>query len=280
MKIVMFYESGEIPEIGTGHKYRSKEIAKILRNNGHEVEFMLDGVLIKERDVLIIDHISSQKSLINRAKHAGMKVVLIDGVEEDVTLVDLSISSFINAKSQYTGAKYIAFPTQTQYWERYRPSTSSNTVFVGMGGYDHKNLADLVLNILDDMGLNAIVAKSINHNNFKDKFSRVEIFEENNYYDAMRECVIAITNGGLTLFQSLYYGIPTIPLPQYEHQKKNIEYVSHCCVPSKLDADDIKQKINWLIDNEYYRQSVSTLARHFVDGKGSKRICSLIEKIK
>jgi len=279
MKITLFYESGEIAEIGTGHKYRCLEIAKLLEKNGHDVRFMLDGVLTSGRDVLVIDHIKSQKSLIARAKHSGMKVVLIDGHPDDTELVDLSISAFVNPKAEYTGVKYMAFPVLNQHWDKYRAGAKSNAVFVGVGGFDYRQMAEVIVSVLQDMELNAVVAKSLNHTDFREKFSRVVVFEEENYYSAMKECVLSITNGGLTLFQSLYYGMPTLPIAQYKHQETNISFVDHCCVPTKLDKAEIKDKVIQLVDNEYQRESLSRLAKYFVDGKGTKRICSLIEKV-
>ena len=91
---------------------------------------------------------------------------------------------------------------------------------------------------------------------------------------------MGIINGGLTFFQALFYGLPTLAIPQYEHQQTNIDYLKHCCIPTKLDKDDIVKKIGWLIDNEYHRKSLSLLSMHHVDGKGANRICKLIEDLK
>jgi len=277
MKIAFYYECGKIPEIGMGHKYRSHEIGNELIRRGHKVEYTSNDVVKNGWDVLIIDHISSQKSIIDRAKASGAKVVLIDGAQEDVPLVDISISAFVNEESHYKGEKFLVFPANA--WNRYSPRTKSKTIFVAVGGFDAGNIAEFILETLEEMGLNAIVAKSINHPDFKEKFGRVGIFEEDNYYDAMSECVLSITNGGLTFFQSLFYGMPTIPIPQYEHQKINIGYLEHCCLPVKKDTEDLKTKVGWLMENEYYRESLSRLSRFHVDGKGAKRICNLIEEL-
>ena len=281
MKIAFFYECGKIDEIGTGHKYRSREIGKTLEKNGHDIEYIdqKNVAMNKNWDVLVIDHMTSQAEIIQKAKRSGTKVVLIDGSLDDVDMVDLSISSFVNPKAQYRGIKYTVFPACRE-WVKYRPYMSSKTIFIGVGGFDAGNIAEFILNILDEMSINAIVAKSINHRDFREDFSRVEMFDEENYYDAMHECAIGITNGGLTLFQALHYGLPSIAIPQYKHQQINIDYVQHCCLPSKRDKKDIMNKIEWLMGNEYYRKSLSMLAMHHVDGKGTKRICSLIEGLR
>lgn len=279
MHIVLYNEYGPKYEIGMGHKYRCMELGRELKRRGHKVSNVEDGILMADNDVLVIDHMYSQKDLIQRAKSAGMKVVLIDGAEEDVGLTDISISAFINQKATYKGIKYIAFPTSLS-WDKYRPYNKSNSVFVGFGGFDANNYAEMAIRVLKNFGLNAVVAKSINHPNFKDLQSNVEMFEEEDYYTAMRECIIGIVNGGLTLFQALYYGLPCVAIPQYEHQKENIGSVSICCMPAEPNEEDLQLKIKWLMDSEYLREHTSRLAQHFVDGKGVVRICNLIEGLK
>lgn len=276
MKIALFYECGKIKEVGTGHKYRSREIGKELIKRGHDIEYTEEDIVSTAWDILVIDHIKKKKDMIMRAKQAGIKTVLIDGHKDDADLADLSVSAFLNRNARYTGMKYIIVP-RLNSWEYYSPYKKSDTVLVSMGGYDANNLAEFVLEILDEIKVNAIVTKSINHGDFREKFSRVEIFEEDNYYTAMHECIMAITNGGLTFFQALRYGMPTIPIAQYEHQNINIDYLSHCCFPHEKDAKKLKINIEWMMKNEYYRKSLSLLATHFVDGKGTARVCDLIE---
>lgn len=276
MRVTFFCEHGEKKEIGTGHLYRSMEIAERLRSLGHKVDFMEDGILMNTTDVLVIDHIHSQKSLIERASGAGIKTVLIDGAQEDVSLVDVSISGFANPDAQYTGLEYMAFPT-CHATERYNVQRKVSSVFVGVGGFDANNLAEPILEVLDKLGLNAVVAKSINHPDFSKRFSRVKVFEEENFYNAMHECIIGITNGGLTMFQALHYGLPCVAIPQYEHQKTNINGVKHYCKSVSADLAGLEEEVKTLISNEYQRESLSVSGQYHVDGKGVVRICSIIE---
>ena len=116
MKVNFFYESGEIDEIGTGHKYRSIEIANELKKRGHDTVFLSD----ERSDVLIIDHMDSKIDLIKEAKKNKIKVVLIDGNEKDIDYVDLSISAFKNTRSQYRGIDYMVFPCDSySVWNKY-----------------------------------------------------------------------------------------------------------------------------------------------------------------
>lgn len=271
LKVAFYYEYGKIPEIGTGHHFRCKTIASELKKRGHKI------VDHGSEDLLIVDHIFSQKQLLLDTKSKGIKTVLIDGSEDDVDLADLSISPIYNKKSQNTGLKYVVLPLLRGI-QKYSPRTKSDIIFVSMGGFDYSNYADMIVDVLIKTNRKAIITKSINHGNLKNKYNNIEIFDEEDYYLAMKECVVAITGGGLTLFQCLYYGIPTIPIPQYEHQKSNIEYVNQCCVLAKTTREDIEEKLEWLIAGENYRESLSVLSQHFVRGDGCFQVCNLIEK--
>lgn len=246
--ISFYYEYGNIPEIGTGHFYRYKVLKEELESRN----FKESG----NSNLVIIDHIFSKKDLINKYKNEGKKIVLIDGAEEDVDLVDLSISAAVNKKSQYRGIDYIIIYTTTKEYI----NNENNLVFVSVGGFDCNNLTDKIVKVVNDCGFKALTTRKVDDADF---------FEGMNYYEAMEKCKFAITNGGLTMFQALHYGIPTISIPQYEHQKLNIELIKDNCF--KSDIENLKQNIELIKNNiKSYK---------CIDGLGIKRVCDLIEKI-
>jgi len=276
VKISFYRDHGAIREIGKGHLYRTKAISRELAKRGHSVANIEDDVLYSDLDALVIDHIHSQKEIIMRAKQAKIKVILIDGAVEDVALVDVSISAMYNPIAQFSGLKYVCIPTEgrTNY---YSVGRKSKNVFVAMGGFDANNIAEMIVDALGGIGLYAIVAKSINHDFAP--YSNMEFFEEENYYDAMNECTIAVTNGGLSLFQLLYYGMPCVAIPQYKHQSKNISFVSGCCVKCMPEKDEIKEKVKFLMDDEYAKIDFSIFGSNVIDGKGCERVCDIIEGV-
>lgn len=274
MKIALFCEYGKKREIGTGHLHRLKGLERVLKSRSHEIVWIApEGVVDKTANVLVIDHVFSQQSIIAQAKDFGLKVVLMDGSEEDVPMVDISISPAYNKLANYTGTKYFVLPYSSE--DRYKLDIKSNSVFVGMGGYDANNYAPRICEVLGGFGLNAIVAKSINNSDDVSCIKNAVMFEEYNYYDAMRECIFAITNGGLTLAQALHFGMPTICVPQYEHQRRNAELFPEGCLLS--DIDSLSENIELLVSSSYRRESLSRFGQHYVDGKGLDRVCSLIE---
>lgn len=278
MKIGLYYEYGEKKEIGMGHKYRAAQVSKELEKRGHTVEHFHDQTFLnKEWGVLIIDHVFEKAKMITNAKKKKVAVVLIDGAEEDADKVDVSISSFYNSKSKYRGIKYMAF-SPPKYWKRYNPDTNSRVAFVALGGFDINNYINLVLDVLNKLNIHSIVAPSINHNNLKQRFNKIELLgRDDDYYDAMKDCLFAITNGGLTLFQALCFGMPSIAVAQYNHQKNNIAGVKTCCMESNPDEKDLEDKINTIFNDEYIRRDLSNISRNMVDGEGVNRICDLVE---
>jgi spore coat polysaccharide biosynthesis predicted glycosyltransferase SpsG len=263
------YEFGAIKEVGTGHHYRVQVLSNEFKRRGHMV------VGAEKADVVVVDHVHSQRDVIQMHKARGAKVVLIDGAPEDLELVDVSISAVINRKAQYTGLPYLIIP-QLKGFSRYNPRTKSNTVFVSLGGFDYNDYASLSAKVVTDLGYKALVTRSLNRE--PPSGSCVGVFDDDDYYLAMSECVAAITNGGLTMFQALYFGMPTLPLPQYDHQKDNIHSVNVCCVPTEPNEQDLREKLGWVLQAEGYRESLSTLAKHFVTGDGHHRVCDVIEK--
>lgn len=274
MRVSFWYEYGRIYNIGTGHKYRSRLLGGILEKRGHKIKYIEDDVIMKGEDVIVLDHMDPPEDVVNRSRKACNTLVVIDGVCDEA---DISISAFQNKNADYQGIDYIAFavyPHTTKYDSRKK----SKDIFVGMGGYDANEYAERVANILKDIGLNAIIAKSINHDDISERLTNVCMFEEDNYYDTMHECLAAITNGGLTMFQALHYGMPVVAVPQYNHQKTNIDAVSGYCIASGTDDASIKDNINMVVHDEYRREWMSRFAQYYVDGKGAERVCNIIER--
>jgi len=174
MKIGFFCERGEIPEIGTGHYYRTKWTSEEMIKRGHSATYISVGNdLPVDLDVVVIDDLRSQRTIMDGAIKNGTKVVLIDGVPEDVGDADLTISACFNPLAQYRGVEYMSFLPRG---DRQYSSSQPNNIFVSMGGFDANQNALKALSVISELGLKAIVTKSINHPDFTKMFSNIEVF--------------------------------------------------------------------------------------------------------
>lgn len=275
MRIGFFCERGEIPEIGTGHYYRSKWTSEEMALRGHDtINISPDDDLPGDIDILVIDDLRSQKPVMDDAIKRNIKTVLIDGVPGDIANADLTISACFNEKAQYKGVKYMSFlPRGDKQYSVDQP----DNIFVSMGGFDANQNAKKALVAINELGLNAIVTKSINHFGFAEVFPNVEVFVGEDYYIPMSKCKVGVVNGGLTMFQAMHFGLPVLAVPQYDHQREYIKAVSGGCW--KTNVKDIKNNLVRLLQSAKIRKSLSTNGQRLVDGKAIGRTCDLIEGI-
>ncbi len=278
MKVAFICERGMTPEIGTGHYYRSKWAADFLRDRGHNTSIIFDGNFSADTDVLVVDDLRPHRSILSSARDMGIKTVLIDGVSEDVPYADLTISAFFNPKSQYRGIDYMSFlPSGSR---KFNKDVNLDKVFVSMGGFDANNIAPMVLGVLHELGLKVIITKSINHANFTEVFPDLEVYEGEDYYLPMSKCMIGVVNGGLTMFQALHFGLPSLAIPQYDHQRDNIQMIHPSCFLTEPNKSDIRVCLSILLRSKNYRNHLSDESQKLVDGKAISRVCDLIEELK
>lgn len=276
MKIGFFCDLGEIPEIGTGHFYRSKWTAEAMERRGHKTVRIGPGDIIPDDlDVLVIDDLRSQRSVLDEAKANGAKIVLIDGIPEDVPGADLTISARFNTASQYIGTEYMSFLPRG---DRKYSDPDNRRVFVSMGGFDANEIAYTALDVLDEIGADAVVTKSINHIDLEERFPNAEIYVGDDYYEPMSTCKIGIVAGGLTMFQAFHFGLPCVVVPQYDHQVEYIRPIRGCCFVSlNRSRESIKTWVDWLLSMKDSRLELSDRSQKAVDGKAIDRTCDLIE---
>jgi spore coat polysaccharide biosynthesis predicted glycosyltransferase SpsG len=94
---------------------------------------------------------------------------------------------------------------------------------------------------------------------------------------------MAISGGGMTLFELLCVGIPSIALTQEYKEIETIGYleknklVESLGLYEKIKKDDIFKKVNKFISDYNKRMKVSKVGKEIIDGGGGERICDLLE---
>jgi spore coat polysaccharide biosynthesis predicted glycosyltransferase SpsG len=109
------------------------------------------------------------------------------------------------------------------------------------------------------------------------------IFPEN-YHEIISNADIAVSTGGLSIFEFSAYGIPTIGIPQYEHQLRTIESLEGYGISilgskgMELSNEKFLDAINSLISDNTLRKSMAFNAHNRIDGKGVHRVRDLLVK--
>jgi spore coat polysaccharide biosynthesis predicted glycosyltransferase SpsG len=117
--------------------------------------------------------------------------------------------------------------------------------------------------------------------------SNVEIFvhqRPSDYYKLLSTSDLAIVAGGLTAFDCAHAGVPSIAIPQYEHQLENIKRLEKLgCLKlaareMELDSQGICNLVADLSANYEQRLAMSQAGSKVIDGQGLDRVIDLIAK--
>ena len=168
---------------------------------------------------------------------------------------------------------------------------------VTMGGVDHYNLSSLILKYLNKIDnrlkVNMIIGPYYdNRNEIMDSISKsnlnVEVFEGlTNIYPVICMSDIAISAGGVSVYELAATSTPMIGISLWENQKNNIKCLSSskALLPlyysSKIKFNnELFLSMKEIISNSTLRNSMAESGRRYVDGQGVRRISLEINKLK
>lgn len=317
MKIVFRIEAGEIPQIGTGHLYRCINLAKKLKKN-NKIFFALSkltkknerNLILKNRfkiisiiksfsldreiekifsvkpNLIIVDKLNTSKNYILNLKRK-CKVVSLDDLGIGSAFTDLTVNSLVKKNSNKNcvwGYKYLILGNKKT--KTIKIKNKAKKLFVFFGGCDSRNLTKKITSILGYLNKNTILNIISTRQFPKVDSSQINYFyKPEKFYNIMLNSDMAIVAGGITSFETVRAGIPTICIPQFSHQIRNIYNLSKKKViitPSK----DFKFSKNQLIQTIYNlqnsfskRKKMSKISKRFIDGKGADRVARLIQKL-
>lgn len=115
--------------------------------------------------------------------------------------------------------------------------------------------------------------------------SRIHLHKNvTNMSDYMRQCQLAVSAGGTTLFELCACRIPTVCFSFAENQQGFVEEMGKrkimLCVGDARDYDDIEERIarqlQEFIENEDLRNMYANRMGNLVDGKGSQRVATIL----
>lgn len=237
-------DSGNIPELGTGHLFRCINIYKYLIKNkinkkkilfitktkgkyktskiileklkinyisiNQEIlDFSREEQLYLENfksKVIIFDRMSKINNLfLSKIRKQYKKIIGIDIIINKNSKIDLLINPLNNKLDSNKKLK--------NYKNNILPSLENKKTFLGknkniftfFGGYDHNRISKKILK-LKIPNTNFIIPKS-----------------KNKFYELMCKSDIVLCSGGLTVFDAIYLNKVVIAIPQYNHQLKNLK---------------------------------------------------------
>ena len=256
--------------------------------------------------LIIVDRLDCDPKWMLELKKSGAQIVTFDDCGSTESLADVAINAILSAqdsKHAFSGYDYLLLSTKDLIGS-YKFKKKVSKVIATFGGFDYRNLNEFFLNSLINFGKNIktkgtikieiIVGHgvSLSDNLWTSKVNLIKkqgCFEinllksPNDFYKKILEADILITAGGLTVFEALSMGIPTIALPQYEHQLKTIQYLAKLGGVLQGDSEiglnqqDFMRILSGLINDCQKRLLLSKNGTLLIDGNGVSRVLKIFE---
>ena len=157
-------------------------------------------------------------------------------------MFDLSLNPLIQNVPSFKGSKigyqYLILGNFKENISKIK--IQDNNIFIFFGGYDSKKLSIKIIKLLDklDLKLSLILPLS-----YKDMFKRIRskhklvFFKSEKYLIELKKSNIAITAGGLGLFDAILNKKKIICIPQYKHQEINAKKIAKTNAINFIDSD-------------------------------------------
>lgn len=293
-------DAGNVKRIGTGHLYRSITIAnllikkfniqkkqivfitkisnkfslakKILKQNnfknipikGNANNYDEYSVLKKlNSKLLIIDKYRTKNTkYLNKIKCNFKKIILLDAIKhehKDVLYINSLIHN-VDSKIKKVGYEYLICPSLLTKKKSIIRKKLIN-IFLFFGGFDNKNITNKILNyfMYHENNYSLYV-----HESFKNKYpykKKIKYFNNKNIFNFLSSSDLAITSGGLIMFDVINIQKPLIAIPQYLHQKKNIKKLNNknCLIDLKLNKNLYKNLSKYLSSMNNFNERIKMI---------------------
>jgi len=326
VKVMFRCDGGRTPEIGTGHVVRCTRISETLLGYGDvDLSFLMQDndfskeyasgarwkvhlfpegdlkacakiISAEKPDIFVMDKLDSDAGFMKMARERCRVLVSFDDLGEGARLADIVVNGIVgDGRAAYAGPKYVITPPEIGSSLK-KVNKECKDIFVTFGGYDHLNLTLKTARALERLDpakeVHIIVGNAYpfweDLNAFlKGAKRQFHVHRTPKDYAALlMGSDLAITSGGLSLFEAMAAGVPALVLAQYEHQAitaKKFEKegaTEFLGMGDKASGNEIMEAVAKLAYDHDARLRMSRRAQGVVDGDGLPRVADLVHVVK
>jgi len=258
-------------------------------------------------NIVIVDHYDVKNQYCQCLMDEEYFVVSIHDTGMSTRASHMVINASLNAeKEQYEvsddvilllGINYLMLPEE--YWDindEKQISSDVKNILITMGANDQHDLTTRILPILNSMqGAFTITVVAgpyySNHENIADQIKKMNkkvhlINTPSSLFPCIRECSIAISSAGQTLYQLAALGRPTIGISAEENQAGHLKELTKMEALIGLTYEKgedfdryFKDSIFKMMNDLSLRTRISETAAKIVDGQGAKRVFEKIVQV-
>ncbi|MBW3003743.1 glycosyltransferase [Candidatus Woesearchaeota archaeon] len=273
-------------------------IKPIWVDNDVQGQIRITKETITENDAILLfnDSLEIKREYLEHLKDK-IKIINYDDPAAGFGLIDCAITptAFLWSDRQYEietyqGFGYFIMSDKIKKYRRANISKDKKKIVISMGGADTYGLSIKLLNIFKDLpeyDTTVILGPGFEH------FKEIEsitipdhitiVHNVENLYDYLNKADICFCAGGITLFELMYIGTPTVSIAAEKHETYNCEYfrskgaVKYLGFRNDIDYCGIPEILkNW---NYEERKSMSDTGKSIIDGNGLDRVKKIIEKV-
>ena len=261
--------------------------------DGDELAALEHTLNLFRPDVCVFDRLETTEPLLLLCRQYNAVVVCLDDLGAGLEHADIVINAILEQPSvYYQGPNYVVLPERPSIiWPR--SSTEEGiSLLLSFGGYDYSGLTKRVLDIVRDVpNIRRVVVVTADaeflerhHSSAEgDRGCDIEVLcDVSNFTEIMSQADVAIISGGLTLFEAMRCGVPSLVVAQYEHQLQTARRYESLgattCIGLPIDGfeDRLREALARLIAEPELREHISISGGRLVDGKGLQRVADLI----
>lgn len=289
------------------------QVANMMRENGfeaetiaaHEGNYIPAAAIIRDfaPEVLINDILDTSSVYMEAVRPLVGRIVNLDDQGAGLAWADLVINSlpsrFVTLPQSTTRSRYIEGPEYLilardfqSAWGTCRPiSSNCANILVTLGGSDTYGFSILVARALRQIEqlrrIEVVVGPSFRH---QDDLAQAIAGDRRFVVSAtvpslarvMDTHELAVTGGGITLFEAAAMGLPTLAIASEDFERVNIlwgQTKGFTCYAGEgwqLSEGDIANKVRSLLCDHSLRKALSQQGPKVVDGQGTRRVAEII----
>lgn len=290
-KVVIFTEHSKVK--GKGHFYRSHVIFRALRKFCYpkifvnKKNFFISKYIKKKKNLIcLLDFKKYHKNLIKKNKH--IQFIIFDN--EQISLNNcININPLIFKKKKYYGPKWFPYNENYILKKKFFSFKKKKNLFITQGSTDSKNDLRVILKIFKFLDLSLInkcyikTSNKISKKKFKNNKINIIYFKElKSLSKVMLDTDIAITGGGNLLYETSFFGIPSLMVSSLQHEIQRCKLIQKKGIAKfflPFQTKKITAELNKIIINKkYFKKLKKKKIKHF-HYNGLKNIINLIKHI-
>lgn len=279
-----------------------EEAVAVLRERGYYAALVADckmeqSVLADfQPDVILVNRLNNPPEYIQSLQNFAGLVVTVDDAGEGARHADLRINALYPIADSVGDPQYVALRSEFQEAHK-RGKTVRGKVqelLVTQGGSDTYGFTPRILRALEGMAVRphctVVIGPAFRHEaELKEAVSAATmdfsiLRNARNMAELMRNADLAITAGGLTMFELACVGTPSLVVcaePFEVETAARLEKagaVLNLGFGGSLDYTRLPESVDALAEDAEMRSTMSRCGKQLVDGKGCERIVRLIRE--